>query len=132
MCKIQNEFVQTIFNLERDGVDGRELHAKYDRFMKMAASTDPSNTSSGDVESPAGYFTFIDMHKSEDRQGIIDEVNEWCTVADLDVPEPGFYLVLEDNNGLAFVYEYVSESSARIAFATLDKVYARWLDRIED
>jgi hypothetical protein len=110
----------------------RLLDAQYDNLFKTLVTAEWCVKSDGNVEAPTGYFsiTEIPAHEGEFREmyaAIEDSLEPEFTV-DEAWPAAGWYVTIENSDGVIFVYEVINEAEAKYIFAELEKQYLDWTD----
>lgn len=106
----------------------RLLHEQYDGLFKTIVSSEWGERSSGNVESPSGYFALVEIPSSEGER---HEMVEALEVGEFILPDPGWYLTIENNGGLIWVHQYQSHYSAQREYNKLERLYVAW-DTDED
>lgn len=113
-----------------------------DDILHWLCMAEWANESSGDSESPTGYFWRIsnfehDVHqKNNEFNSLIDgwfEQNQEVT----DSPElraelVGHFIVSTVSSGFVYVVKYDTERELLEAYNTLEAAYAEWADDEED
>jgi hypothetical protein len=109
----------------------RELASQHDDTFKIICQEGWSNDSSGNVEAPTGYFWLVEC-----PDGSID--NQWQSLlenvqSELEnygqtyiTPDPSWYVVIQDNQGIWFVYQALTQVGAERAFYNLCEEYNKW------
>lgn len=87
------------------------------------------NTSSGDVQSPQGFFTRICISEAELFE-VVQAFKEQLEAAGLTDPESliGNYIVRESNDGFVTVDVHDTEDDAVLAYEALSQAYDEWLE----
>jgi hypothetical protein len=103
---------------------------KFDASFRDIVSAGWAEKSTGTVESALGHLAFVPISAEDlrtDVQGSLWEAvfMDW---PELPVPEPGFYLVREDDAGFVFVHEYATRLEAERDFADFEKESDKWFD----
>lgn len=112
-----------------------------DSILSYLCLADWANESSGNTESPSGYFSRI-SNKPEDVNLFNTEFNsimdEWLEYNQevTDSPElrdelVGDFIVQSVDSGFVYVYKYDNEAEMLEAYAALEEVYDAW-DEQED
>lgn len=115
-----------------------------DNILHFMATCDWANDSFGDVEAPTGYVWRI-SNTRDDIFGCFDQGNseldslieDQLKAYDIeDTPEfrsslVGYFLVMEDSNGLVFVLQFPTEQDLLSVYSTLQDEYEAWADDIE-
>lgn len=110
-----------------------------DSILHFLCISDWANESSGNTESPSGYFWRI-SNEEFDVQGSNHEfgsvMEDWFTDNPevTDSPElrqdlVGHFIVQGVDSGMVYVYQYDSEAEMLEAYAALDEQYAAWDDQ---
>ena len=110
----------------------RLLDAQYDNLFKTLVTAEWCVKSDGNVEAPTGYFsiTEIPVHEGEFREmrdAIYDQLEAELRV-DEAWPAAGWYVTIENSDGVMFAYEVDSEATAKYIFAQLEQQYLDWSD----
>lgn len=101
-----------------------------DEILSMMANESWANASSGDVESPSGWFARI----SNDVADIVSIIDAFAKEAfeidpNFDMSElVGHFLIVENDQGFVFVTEYPNELAVINAYNNLELMYAEWND----
>lgn len=110
----------------------RLLHDKYDPLFKEIVGSSWCVRSSGNVEAPSGFFSVTEIpdnvHELDDMrdalierlEGTFDDLAAW--------PAPGWYVTVENSDGIIFVYEVRDEVEANFQFANLEDQFDVWSD----
>lgn len=105
--------------------------AKYDNFFKVLLNDDWCTSTSGNVEAPCGFYGLLNVPtEREDRQWHEDVSRELtlCHVNADEKPDPGWYVLVLNSNGIIFAYLYSTAKSAKDYIAELDTQYMKWED----
>lgn len=113
----------------------RLLVPEYDSLFKSIVTEGWCVSSTGDVESPTGYFsiTEIPAHDGERDEmwaAVLDETTGLDIDADL--PDPGWYLTIEESNGMICVFEMKHKEQAQVAYQKYEKDYDDWLGQMTE
>lgn len=126
---MSNEYAKV--GIELAGIKVNELASQHDDTFKEICIEEWGNQSDGNVEAPTGYFWLVEV-----ADGSVD--NQWQSFmesvqselekydATFVNPDPGWYVVVQDNNGIWFVHECASELDARRLFSNLAESYNEW------
>lgn len=109
------------------GTPATELSSKYDNLFRTIISAGWAVSSDGNVEAPCGYFARVEVptHPGE-RANFYDMLHEWPDLAkQFDEVEPGWYLIVENDQGLIWVY-WSNEPQVTDAYYKLMKEYDQW------
>lgn len=121
--------------LKPPAIPGAEglLHGKFDRTFRNICEAGWANESDGDVESPYGHFSLVEI---PEPGGELDELIAACEVGreyddgvhQYPLPAPGWYVAVVDSNGFWWVYATAtqSESGARWIFSVMRDQYSQW------
>jgi hypothetical protein len=96
-----------------------------DNAFKAIIASGWANQTDGDVESPMGFFTIIDM--STEREQITDILSDADLDGAMEHIEPSWYITTEDSQGF-LSYERSTEIAAKEWFKQMQKRYFKWSD----
>jgi hypothetical protein len=108
----------------------RLLHEKYDSLFKHIVGSGWCVKSDGNVEAPQGYYSITEIPAHEGEfLNMVESVftgltSEWNDPSIW--PAAGWYVTIENSDGIIFVYETADETEASLLFAWLDKQYIDW------
>lgn len=116
-------------NIELASATVKELASEHDDTFKLICQEGWANQSSGNVEAPTGYFWLVEAPVNdsswEDFLGRVQSELENYGQTFI-APNFGWYLVVQDNDGIWFVYECINEIEAREAYQILENQYSEW------
>lgn len=111
---------------------GALVRSEYDNLFKTIAAGEWCVRSDGHVESPQGYFSITEIPK---HQG---ELAEMIDALELDSEQSaqirdlaggissGWFVTIENSDGIIFVYEMPSKFAAENAYESLDLDFMKW------
>lgn len=116
-----------------------KFSAARDDILHFLCISDWANESSGNTESPSGYFWRI-SNEADDVSFNNGEFNsimdEWSAnnreVTDSEALRAelvGHFIVQGVDSGFVYVYAYDNEAEQREAYAALDEQYSQWDDQ---
>lgn len=104
-------------------------------FNYLAGDTMWNEEASGEVDSPTGHFSLVEIPHGEEGDKMVREIENLIGSYREDFPEgedtditPGWYVVQTDSNGFVYPSHYDNEDDARDGFESLEKSYAEWYD----
>lgn len=109
----------------------RALHSQYDSLFKAIVNGGWANESDGDVAAPSGAFALITIEHVEAPSvwgafGNEDYLTEgqllWMWSGQL----AGYYVTVENSDGIITVWTYDSPEGARNAFNGLEAQFGQW------
>lgn len=92
-----------------------------ERVLRTLITYGWANESTGDVECPMGHVALIDL--TTERDMMLDLLEE-----DERLPEPGWYVVVEDNLGLVHPMRFDLERVARKVYDRHEATYTMWAE----
>ena len=107
--------------------------SRADTFLKHTSLA--ADDTDGNVEAPMGWFCYMDINRDDVAAYVSRFGDPWLSEARNF--QPGWYAIVEDNNGLVFGFFYGVSSDlkagekAREDFETARKAYVAW-DRAVD
>lgn len=115
------------------GIEVKELASEHDDTFKLICQEGWANQSSGNVEAPTGYYWLVEVTADgaeQDFMGTVQSELEKYGQTYI-YPDTGWYVVVQDNQGIWFVYEVPSETAARDIYSRLEAEYLAWDDDAE-
>jgi len=112
------------------------IDSKYDNLFKLIVIAEWCVKSDGNVESDPGYFSLTEIpslpaERDQMWDAVIEEPNEFDE-DDLDKLPAGWYITIQLNSGLIFVYSVASKVIAEREYAELEQVYTNWCGTDDD
>lgn len=103
------------------------VDSKYDSLFKEIITAGWCIKSDGHVESPQGYFALVEIPAHRGELVEMFDAVEPQSLGDLDEwPESGWYVTVENSDGLIHVYKCAAKYLAEDAFAEREGAFARW------
>jgi len=112
-------------------------HSILDTFFKYL-TLDDAEDYTGDVDAPVGFVQIVQLDDSL-ISGIVNE--HMVPIGMMEshyVPEPGWYVTRQDDNGLIWAMSYgpldstFNEENARADFAEAESVFDSWSEELEE
>jgi len=121
------------------GYVGHKYGSARDEVLDAMAAEGWANMSSGNVESPTGWFALVVNRPAEvteimDAFGD-DDLRHRCGAwsdDEIRAELTGAFIVLTDSNGLVDVAEYETPGAAGNAYKGLEDAYGAWFGRDDD
>jgi hypothetical protein len=105
---------------------------KYDALFKEIVLAGWATRSDGNVDSPTGYFAVVEipdhLHELAEMRDAVDPDSSLVT----DWPESGWYVTVENSDGLIWVFRAGSQLQADTAYDEQVLAYADWDDQPVD
>lgn len=103
------------------------MKSKTERAMQALITAGWANGSTGEVEAPTGHVAIVDLttERAMMAQVLADAGEE---EGDLDAIRPGWYVVVEDDQGNVGVTGPVSQAEAESSLRRAEAAYAEWGD----
>jgi hypothetical protein len=95
-----------------------------DNAFKAIISAGWANQSDGNVESPTGFFSIIDM--STDRDILLDVLDDAGLADTLDQIEPAWYTTMENDQGFLYYQKATSQHAAEQWFKAQQREFYKW------
>lgn len=115
--------------------NGELAPSRTDSFFRYHDSERTSVEFDGDVESPIGHFTLLEVTRSV----IADYVSEWGDpwISEARNFSPGWYILVVGEDGTIWAFDYrgdgvFAEERARKDFREAQRVYSEWTADVDD
>lgn len=106
------------------------MKTQIESAMQALVTAGWANGSTGEVESPVGHVAIVDLTSERAMLAqVLAEAGEGET--DLEVIRPGWYVVVEDDQGNVTVTNPMSEAEAQAALRRAEAAYVEWSDADE-
>ena len=107
---------------------------KHDPFFKFIG-IDETLADTGSVEAPVGWVALVYLTEDLIRGMEYEYAPTGYNLTKEEYPEPGWYIIRQDDNGLIWAMIYgegtLAEEGARADFASAESTYADWCERME-
>lgn len=102
------------------------LSGQYDRTVRELTTLDDTLASSGNVEAPTGWFAILEITSDAYQRTVEMGWLQENGLEQPDLPDGGWYLYTQDNNGLSMVYECEDGDHADELYSLLEERYSEY------
>jgi hypothetical protein len=102
------------------------IDSRFDNIFKTIVSSEWCVRSDGNVESNTGYFSITEIPDHTGERGQFAELFDADELATFEDLKSGWYITVENNQGLIFVYPQATEKVAWRQYNDLNKEYGEW------
>lgn len=107
------------------------LHTDYDNLFKAIVTAAWNIKSGGDVESVTGSYALVEIPTFPGELAEMQDAVDDDTIED-EWPDCGWYVTIEDSDGLIYVYEFHNQRDAELGYDKLDDEYSDWCESAEN
>jgi hypothetical protein len=104
------------------------LSGQYDSTMRLLTTVDDTLDSNGNVEAPVGWFALVELPSELGEREALESWLRGCdeTHGKIELPDGGWYLYTQDNQGLSMVYECEDYDHAALLYSLLSDRYTEY------